>query len=169
LAELGLDRTFVIILGLLAVMCAIAYNRGGGQLIGDGLEGGARMLLRFGLVIVVSFMVAGLAEKLIPHEWIQRSLGEGSGLRGLLLASAAGAVTPSGPFLSMPIAATMLRTGAGSGAVVAFLTSWSVLSLHRLIAWEIPIIGWRFALLRWGISLIFPIAAGFAMRMISRS
>jgi hypothetical protein len=169
LAELGLDRTFAFILGVLLILCFVAYHRGGVELVGEGLSGGGRMLVRFALVMVVSFMVAGLAEKLIPNEWIKESLGESAGLRGLLLATATGAVTPSGPFLSMPIAATMLRAGAGTGAVAAFLTSWSVLSLHRLIAWEIPIIGWKFAVLRWIASLMLPIAAGMLMRIISRT
>jgi uncharacterized membrane protein YraQ (UPF0718 family) len=168
LSELGLDFTFALILGLLVVLCAVAYQRGGSELVSEGLGSGGRMLIRFALVLIVSFLVAGLAEKLIPSAWIKQALGEGAGLQGILLASAAGAVTPAGPFLSMPIAATMLRSGASMGAVVAFLTGWSVLSLHRLIAWEIPIVGFRFAILRWSISLLLPIAAGLATRAIAR-
>ena len=36
---------------------------------------------------------------------------------------------------------TKIRTGAGAGPVVAFLSSWSLLALHRLVAWEVPILG----------------------------
>ena len=74
-------------------------------------------------------------------------------MRGLLVASAAGAVTPAGPFISMPLAVAMLKSGAGAPAVVTFLTAWSLISVHRLFAWEIPILGAPFAITRWSIRL----------------
>ena len=72
-------------------MAGLALGRGGTPLLGEALGHGGRLFLRFGLVIFVSFLVAGLAETLMPREWISAALGERSGLRGLLLASAAGA------------------------------------------------------------------------------
>ena len=114
-------------------------------------------------------LAAGVVEVLIPREWIRESLGDQSGLRGILLGAAAGAITPAGPFVSMPIAAVMLRSGAALGPVVAFLTGWSLLAIHRLVAWEAPILGLRFALFRWALSLALPILAGLAARALSRS
>jgi hypothetical protein len=52
---------------------------------------------------------------------------------------------------------------------VAFLTGWALLALHRLLAWEVPILGWRMALLRYGISLLLPVAAGLAARALVRA
>ena len=52
--------------------------------------------------------------------------------------------------------------------VVAFLSSWSLLAVHRLVAWEVPILGWRLALLRYAACALLPIVAGFAARAISR-
>ena len=69
----------------------------------------------------------------------------------------------------MPIAAVMLRAGAGLPTVVAFLTSWCLLALHRLVAWEVPLLGWRVALLRYGVCIAFPIAAGYAVRALTRA
>jgi uncharacterized membrane protein YraQ (UPF0718 family) len=87
-------------------------------------------------------------------------------LRGILLASGLGMVTPAGPFVAMPIAAVMLRSGAGVAPVIAFLTAWALLALHRLVAWEIPILGWRLAALRYGVSLAIPVLAGLAARSL---
>jgi len=53
--------------------------------------------------------------------------------------------------------------------VVAYLTAWSLLALHRLVAWEVPILGARFALLRFAVSILLPILAGLAVRLIWRS
>ncbi len=154
------DGQFFFLVALLVALCALAWWRGGAELLREGITGGGTLFVRFAAIIAVSFLAAGLAEVLVPHAWVRDALGRDSGLRGLLLASAAGIVTPAGPFVSMPIAAAMLRAGAAVGPVVAFLTGWSVLALHRTIAWEVPILGVRFALLRVGVSLLLPVVAG---------
>jgi uncharacterized membrane protein YraQ (UPF0718 family) len=160
------DSSLWILLALCALLVALAWARGGAPLVQQGFEGGGRMLVRYGLVIAVSFLAAGFAEVLLPRTWLQSSLGETSGLRGILLASGLGMVTPAGPFVAMPIAAVMLRSGAGVAPVVAFLTAWALLALHRLVAWEIPILGWRVAALRYGVSLAIPVLAGLAARSL---
>lgn len=115
------DTNFWIVFGLLAVLCGIALGRGVTPLLSDALGSGTRLLLRFGAVIFLAFLVAGLAETLMPREWVSAALGEESGWKGLFLASAAGMVTLSGPFVSMPLAAGMLRSGAAPAPVVAFI------------------------------------------------
>jgi hypothetical protein len=52
--------------------------------------------------------------------------------------------------------------------VIAFLTAWSLLALHRFVAWEIPILGWQFATLRYGVSLVIPVLAGLTVRALTR-
>lgn len=164
-----INGTLLVLLALFAVLAALAWTRGGAELLGRGLASGGGLLYRYALILVVSFLTAGLAEVLIPHDWIRDTLGSDAGLRAILIASGAGVVTPSGPFVSMPIAAVMVRSGAGAGAVVAFLTAWSLLALHRFVAWEVPILGWRIAALRYGVCLALPVLAGLAARAVTRS
>ncbi len=163
-----LDPQLGFMLVVLAALAALAWWRGGEPLLQRGLGEGGDLLLRFGLLIAVSFLAAGLAQVLLPREWIEGALGHESGLRGILVASVAGALTPAGPFVSMPIAAVMLKAGAAPAAVVAFLTAWSVLALHRLVSWEMPILGPRFAIARWAVSLALPVIAGLVMRLFER-
>ncbi len=162
------DNNFWIVLGLLVLLSGLAWGRGGTPLVGEALGSGFRLLLRFAVVIVLSFLVAGLAEVLMPREWVSAALGEDSGWRGLLLASLAGIVTPAGPFVSMPLAAGLLRSGAAPAAVVTFLAAWSLLAAHRLFAWEVPILGASFAFMRWSLCLVLPIAAGALTRLVMR-
>lgn len=164
-----LDGQTLFLLVLLLALAAAAWWKGGPELVRRGLGSGGSLLVRFALVIVISFLAAGLAEVLVPHEWVRGRLGADSGLRGILVASLAGVLTPAGPFVSMPVAAVMIRAGAGAGPVVAFLTGWALLALHRLLAWEVPILGWRMALLRYAISLLVPVAAGLAARALLRA
>ncbi len=163
-----IDANLILLLLVLAALAGLAWSRGGAELVGQGFASGASLLLRYALILIVSFLAAGFAEILIPHAWIRDTLGADAGLRGILIASGAGLVTPAGPFVSMPIAAVMIRAGAGVGPVVAFLTAWSLLALHRLLAWEVPILGWRLALLRYGVSLALPVVAGLAARALTR-
>lgn len=163
-----MDATLLLLVLGLALLVLLAWSRGGSELVWQGLSGGGRLLVRYALVLVVSFLAAGLAEVLVPHAWVGQYLGADSGLRGILLACGAGVVTPAGPFVSMPLAAVMLRAGAGPGPVVAFLTGWSLLAVHRLVAWEVPILGLRFALLRYAASLGLPVLAGLLARALFR-
>jgi len=164
-----IDTNFWVIAALLGALLATAYLRGGGELVREGLQGGGGLLARYALLIAVSFLLAGVAEVLVPHAWVRSALGHDAGIRGILLASVAGVVTPAGPFVSMPIAAVMLKAGAAPAAVVAFLASWSLLALHRFLAWEVPILGLRFALLRYGVCIALPVLAGLAVRALPRS
>jgi uncharacterized membrane protein YraQ (UPF0718 family) len=163
------DSNFWLVFGVLIALCGLAFGRGGTPLVSEALGSGGRLFLRYGAVIFISFLVAGLAETLMPREWVSMALGEDSGWKGLLLASAAGIVTPAGPFVSMPLAAAMLRSGATPPAVVAFLSAWSLLAIHRLFAWEVPIMGASFAFTRWGLCLVLPIGVGFLARLVLRA
>jgi uncharacterized membrane protein YraQ (UPF0718 family) len=163
-----IDGTFVLLAAILVLLALLSYRAGGADEVTTGLRSGMDLLLRFAPILIVSFLAAGFAERLIPTEWVRSELGAESGLRGIVLASAAGVVTPAGPFVSMPIAAVMIRSGAGSGPVVAFLAAWSLLAVHRLLAWEVPILGWHFALLRYAVCLVLPVLAGLAARAFTR-
>ena len=162
------DGTLLVLIGVVAALAWLTYARGGEELLRRGLGDGWMLLYRYALLIVVSFLAAGLASAVLPEQWMARNLGAESGLRGILLAAAAGVVTPAGPFVSMPIAAVMIKSGAGSGPIVAFIAGWSLLALHRLIAWEVPMLGWRFALLRYSTCLVLPPIAGLIARAVTR-
>ncbi len=163
-----INGTLFVMLALLVALAALAYWRGGTELLEKGFGDGWSLLVRFTPIIIISFLAAGFAEVLVPREWVRETLSESSGIKGILIATAAGIITPAGPFISMPIAAVMVRSGAGAGPVVAFLAGWSLLAVHRLVAWEIPILGWRFAALRYGVCLVLPVLAGLFARAVTR-
>jgi uncharacterized membrane protein YraQ (UPF0718 family) len=71
-----------------------------------------------------------------------------------------GGLTPGGPFVTMPIAAGLLRTGAGIGTMIAFITAWSLIAVTRLPL-EIGVMGWKFTLIRLACTFFFPPVAGF--------
>lgn len=163
-----IDTVFFFLLLALFGLAFAAWRTGGPELLRTGLSSGAQLLVRYSALLVVSFLAAGLAEVLVPQAWVSRALGEDSGLRGILIGTGVGALTPAGPFVAMPIAAVMLRAGAGAGPVVAFVSGWSLLAVHRTLAWELPILGARMTVLRYGVSLALPVIAGLLARAATR-
>ena len=162
------DTTLFAVGAALAALALLAYLRGGAPLVGDSLDAGIRLFLRNLPLLALSFLAAAFAERLIPHELVRAHLGASSGFTGILLGAAAGLLTPGGPYVSMPLAAVLLRAGAGPGPVVAFVSAWALLALHRFVAWEIPLLGLRFALLRYAVCIALPLAAGIAARALAR-
>lgn len=162
------DGALLVLVAVLLGLVAVAWWKGGAPLVRDGLASGTNLLIGSGLLIVVSFLAAGLAEVLIPRAWVARALGADSGLLGIVLATGAGVLTPSGPFVAIPIAAAMGQSGAATGPLVAYVSGWGLLALHRLIAWEIPILGPQLALTRWGVCLLLPVIAGLVARALVR-
>lgn len=162
------DGTFFALLAALALLAAFGYARGGAELVRAGLGDGAGQLWRYAPMLVLSFLAASLLERVVPSAYVREYLGEASGTAGILLGVVLGMLTPAGPFVSIPLAAMMLRAGAGPGPVVAFVSGWGLLAIHRFVAWEIPLLGWRFALLRYAVCVALPFAAGLLARGVIR-
>lgn len=110
--------------------------------------------------------MAGYIQVLVPKDVINRWVGEKSGIRGVVVATLGGVLTPGGPMISFPLIAALYKLGADSGPLVAYLTSWELLGIQRIIVWEIPFMGLRFALLRFGVSMILPIIAGLTAKKL---
>jgi uncharacterized membrane protein YraQ (UPF0718 family) len=149
-----------IIMAVLAIiLLAIGYSKGEGQHV-QGLNSGLKMIVEIIPLLLFAFIVAGMIQVLLPQELLSRWIGEESGLKGILIGTLAGGLTPGGPYVSLPVVAGLLKAGAGVGTLVAFLTSWSLWAVARL-PMEIGILGWRFTAVRLACTFFFPPIAGF--------
>ncbi len=130
-------------------------------------DGGHRQALHFALGQLVSLlprlvpalMTAVFVASLVPADLIGNWLGRDSGLGGILLATLLGALVPGGPVIAFPTAVLLASSGTAMPQLVAFITAWSIFAVHRIIIFEIPLVGWRFTLLRLTVSLPLPIVA----------
>lgn len=158
----GKNRMFIptVIMAVLAVILVfIGYHRGEAQHIA-GFRTAIKMTIEILPLLFFAFIVAGMVKTLISHELILKWIGAESGMRGILIGTVIGGFTPGGPYVGMPLAAGLLRSGASVGTIVAFLTAWSLWGVGR-IPIEIGIIGWKFALVRLASTFFFPPIAGF--------
>ena len=149
------------------VLLYVGYRNGQGQHIA-GVKISAAMIIQVLPLLFFAFLVAGMVQVLIPREVILKWVGAEAGLKGILIGSIAGGLTPGGPFVNLPLAAGLYRSGAGVGTMVAFITGWSVYAIARLPL-EVGILGWRLTAIRIASTFMFPPLAGFIAHVVFRS
>jgi len=148
-----------IILGVLAlILLFVGYKGGEGQHI-TGMKSAFTMLVEILPLLIFAFIVAGMVQVLLPRELLSKWVGAESGIRGILIGTVSGGLAPGGPYVSLPIAAGLLRAGAGVGTMVAFITGWSLWAVSRM-PMEVGILGWKFTLIRIACTFFFPPIAG---------
>ena len=149
-----------ITIGVLAIILVlIGCGRGQGQHV-TGLKTALQMTVEILPLLIFAFIVAGMIQVLLPQELISKWIGAEAGVRGLFIGTIAGALAPGGPYVSLPIVAGLLRSGASVGTMVAFLTGWSLWAVSRL-PMEVGILGWKFTLIRLASTFFFPPIAGW--------
>ena len=151
---------------LVAVSATLVYRR-------DGIDGVLEILTHdlwlFGGIlprVLAGCLLGAFIAEILPHEKVSRSLGPSSGLKGLLIGAAFGAILPGGPFTAYPVASALLTVGADFGATIAMVVSWTLIGYGRAVAWELPIMGTDFTLWRVAISLPLPVLAGALGRFV---
>jgi uncharacterized protein len=135
----------LIMAAIALTLIIVGYYQGKGQHV-HGIRLAVNTTLQILPLLICSFLVAGMVQVLLPQELVSAWVGEAAGLRGLLIGTAAGVLTPGGPYVSLPLAAGFLQAGAGIGTMVAFLTGWGLGSLSRM-PMQVGILGWKFTLI----------------------
>ncbi len=150
----------IVILGLLSFTLSVMAARRSPLILVEALRSALHRFIELTPRMTVAMLLAGFVGKLIPGELVGEFIGPESGLLGIFIASAVGGLVPSGPILAFPVVVVLLQSGAGLPQVVSFITAWSLIAMHRMLIYEIPIMGWSFAWKRVVSSLALPPVAG---------
>jgi uncharacterized membrane protein YraQ (UPF0718 family) len=152
-------------LALLVLLVVAALKPG--RVVEKGLalawQQGRMLLVRMPL----SFLAAGFLIEIMPRETVGAWIGADSGLTGILVAVGLGTLIPSGPMVMFPVALVFLQVGAGTPQIVAFITAWALLAVHRVLLWEVPIVGANFAMVRVASSVALPALAAITAGIIA--
>lgn len=124
-------------------------------------------VLRIVIRLPFALIAASCIAEIVPQRAIAAVLGTEAGLAGIVAASVLGGLMPGGPIVSFPIAILLAQQGAGGPQVVALITGWSVYAIHRVIAYEGPIMGWPFVGLRMAASWFVPPLAGIIAGLLA--
>lgn len=133
---------------------------------------GMRRALEQSLILlprmIFALIAAGFIVKLIPTDIIVTYLGTGAGFKAILIGSLTGLIVPSGPAVAFAIAAAFALEGASIPGLISFLTGWSVFAAHRMVIFEIPLLGGQFVRLRLLSVLPLPVIAGTLALLATR-
>jgi uncharacterized membrane protein YraQ (UPF0718 family) len=160
-----MDLVSLGIWGVTLVLGLIAYSRPG-RLHLQGLKIAWGYFYVLVPRLIVAVLVSGFFSAIVPTELVAGSIGKESGMKGILIASLVGGFTPGGPIICFPIVVILYKAGAGIPPLIAFITAWSVFAFHRIVMYEIPVMGIRFAVLRLLSSLVLPPVAGILAAII---
>lgn len=155
-----LDPSTLVLAGLAITFGIVAYLKDPSLPL-IGARNGFAMLAFILPRLIPALILAGLFQVLVPQEIVSRHFGREGGLKAILIATGAGMLTPGGPMVSVPFMVALANSGAALPALVAYMTSWSLFGVQRIIAWEAPLLGWHFVWVRIIPSLAFPVVAGW--------
>jgi uncharacterized membrane protein YraQ (UPF0718 family) len=153
-----------ILAGLALTLAVIAYLKDPGLPM-VGVKNGLSLLSFVVPRMIPALVLAGLMQVLVPQEVVARYFGHASGFKAVVIASIAGALTPGGPMVTVPLLVVLSNSGAGMPPLVAYMTSWSLFGLQRIISWEAPLMGWRFVSVRVLATFAFPLLAGWIVTL----
>jgi uncharacterized membrane protein YraQ (UPF0718 family) len=154
-----MDVNLWILLGLVVVFGAVAFARDPGLPIA-GARAAARLLGSVWIEIALGFLLAGLIDVSIAPATLVRWLGDGQGLRGIVVGWAVGLALPGGPYLLFPMMASLYAKGAAPGPLIALIAAKTLLSPVRMLTYEAPLLGWPMTLARLLPGLLVPPVLG---------
>ncbi len=157
-----MDISLLSLLVMLFVAIAIAFWKGGWQLIISGFAQAIQTFRAMWSRVLLGMMFGGLIKVLIPSALIAEWLGPASGLKGILIGAYAGGIITGGPFVFIAIIASIYTAGAGVGPIIAFLTGHGLVGIQGLIIWQIPFLGTKMALTRYIVCFFIPPFVGLA-------
>jgi hypothetical protein len=152
-----------ILAASLAGVVLVRRRREAGTVVRFLRSQGPVLLVRVPLAIVA----AGFAAQLLPPGALEAALGAETGFVGVVAATFAGALMPGGPAIAFPFVVVLADGGAGDPQLAALVTAWSVFAVHRVLAFELPMLGRRFVVVRVAASLPLPLLVGSAALALS--
>jgi uncharacterized membrane protein YraQ (UPF0718 family) len=161
-----MNTTSLVLAAVAVILLAFAFWRERSLPLA-GLMAAGQTLWRNSLILLLGFVIAGLLQVLVPRELISRWLGTQAGVKGVLVACVTGGLVPGSPYAVFPLVAGLYRSGASLGAVVGFVSAWSLWSVSRLPV-EMALIDPKPALVRYAITLVVPPMAGLLANAVTR-
>ena len=159
-----MNSATLILWSIAAVLFLFSW-RAGTDTLQRGFELAWKTTSKNALLIFLAFIIVGFVNILSPEELVTAWIGPNSGWKGILTSEFLGMLLPGGPYVVFPIIDILAQAGAGLAPVITLITSWSTQSLLT-VSFELPFMGWRFTVIRWGMGLVIPILTGLIALLI---
>ena len=161
-----MNAAVALMFGLCLVGVGISWGKGDGVLR-EALQVSLTKGGKFMPLILMAILLMGFTETLLPTELVKEWLSDSAGTKGILVAWAAGAVTPGGSLVGLPLVAGLSRAGASAGVLITYLSSLSLLSIIKFPV-ELGFFGPRLFGIRVLVALFVPPALGMLTQVVWR-
>lgn len=138
-------RSYLFALGVIAVYGVLfsversLFSRA----VHVSLAGAGEMLA----IIPPIFVLLGLLDEWVPREVLSRYVGDGSGVRGVVIAFVLGSAAAGPLYGAFPVALVLMSKGASFFNVLVLVGAWSTTKIPMLL-FEFQALGAPFALTR---------------------
>lgn len=99
------------------------------------------------MVIPPIFVLLGLLDIWVPRETMVKYMGEGSGLKGILLSIFIGSAAAGPLYGAFPVAAVFMKKGVKFSNILIFIGAWSTTKIPMFL-FEVTALGIKFAVTR---------------------
>lgn len=103
-------------------------------------------------IIFPIFILLGLLDVWVSRETMMKYMGDGSGIKGVLLAVFLGSAAAGPLYGAFPVAAVLMRKGVKFSNILIFIGAWSTTKIP-LVLFEMNTLGVKFALTRLAIDI----------------
>lgn len=146
----AMKRYRVFLLALLGVCAISAVN----PVVGAAtFRMAGSQVIQMLMVVPPIFILLGLLDVWVPRETMVKYMGEGSGIRGVVLAFLIGSFAAGPLYGAFPIAAVLMRKGVKFTNLMIFIGAWSTTKVPMLL-FEMRYMGLRFTLVRLVVNVI---------------
>jgi len=117
------------------------------------------------LVLPPIFILIGLLDVWIPKETMIKLMGEGSGIKGILLAFLFGTVAAGPLYAAFPVAIVFMKKHVKFSNIMILMGAWGATKIPMLL-FEMSALGFKFALLRLAINIPLIIIIAYLMGIL---
>lgn len=145
------------------IVLTVINNQIGFQALGISAATFKEMLL----IIPPIFILLGLLDVWVPREIMMKYMGEGSGVKGVLLAFILGSAAAGPLYGAFPIAAVFMKKGVKFMNILIFIGAWSTTKVPMFM-FETASLGIEFSLTRLLVDIPGILIIAFALSKLIR-
>lgn len=164
-----MNRAWRPVLWILAAVAAVhlglAWRFPG--LAAASARGGLRGFGQILAILPAVLVLLALFDAWVPRAVVERSLGPGSGLRGVAFALLLGTAAAGPIYAAFPLGLSLREKGARTANLVIFLGAWATIKAPMLLL-ESAYLGPRFTLIRFVLTVPGILGCGFFMERLER-
>jgi len=150
------------LLSIFTAVCLIASLIANPQKTWIGIKKGLATFLKLLPALISVLALVSLVLFLLPEETLVKYMGEGSGIKGWIIAALFGSVALIPGFIAYPLCGILVKTGVAYSVIAVFITTLMMTGFLTLPV-EARFFGWKVSVIRNLVSLAAALLIGLVM------